>query len=111
MKKLYLVYFLVTLIALSYSLTLTEGFQDSWVLESIWLPVIMILLLYLVILIAEDRLENVAVITSVTVFVLYLLPGVKYMYLYGSTVDVAAHSSFTYAISSSGKMVWGETYS
>src|SRR5690606_2386483 len=85
-------------------------YQDNWVLEFVWPILLALLILYVAIAFTEDNLLRFTVISSVAVFLMYYIPAVKYFFVYGSTVDVSVHLSFTQLIVSTGDITVIEPY-
>lgn len=104
-------FFVIAGILILISKSLNLAYQDAWILEFVWPILLLIFLLYIVIAFTETNLLRFTVISSVLVFLMYYVPGVKYLFIYGSTVDVSVHLSFTQHIVSTGDITVVEPYS
>jgi hypothetical protein len=84
------------------ALSLNRTYQDSWILEGIWIPMMLLLAGYLICVIYLPSLRQVAVLAAITTFLLYVVPALKYWSPYGSTNDVAVHTASTRFLSVTG---------
>ena len=89
--------------AFTSALPLDRNYQDSWILESIWLPLTILLLSYIVYISLADNLSRITLLTSAVAFLLFALPALKYHFIYGSAIDQATHFDLIRSLPSPGR--------
>ena len=92
------------------SIDLDRTYQDSWIMDSVWLPLAIVLISYLVYISLEDNLSRITLSTAVVAFLLQVIPGIKYHYIYGSATDQAAHFDLIRHIYLTGQVESSSTY-
>jgi hypothetical protein len=88
--------------ALVAALLMNRGYQDSWVLEGLWLPLLLALFFYGVTLLGNAQPAETALLTSGLVFLGYNTPLIKYNYIYASTIDASVHFSLMRSLATTG---------
>lgn len=95
-----LVFFAICTVVISASFH--RGYQDSWILEGIWIPLLLTFVCYLATFYQTSSLVYVAMGTSIMVFVGYAAPGLKYSEIYSSTIDASVHYSMIRTLTTTG---------
>lgn len=93
------------------ALRTNQYFQDRWLLQGIWVYLLLMVVIYLWIIYRRSNLEQIAIVTSLLASLLYILPALKYAYTYLSTTDVATHLGLTRVIFETGKVSAFSSYS
>jgi hypothetical protein len=78
--------------------------QDTWILDGIWLPLAITLILYVICTMGDLEQQYFVILTCTVTFLLYALPALKYAFPYGSTTDVATHMSMLRTIAQTGQV-------
>jgi hypothetical protein len=81
---------------------MNRSYQDSWLLDGVWLPFILTFFLFLFNIAWDSDLRWVAVLTSTMVFLSVAVPSLKYSTLYSSTIDTSVHFSMMRTLASTG---------
>ena len=79
-------------------------------MDSVWLPLASVLVSYIIYIGLEDNLSRITLSTAVVAFLLQIIPGVKYHYIYGSATDQAAHFDLIRHIYLTGQVESSSTY-
>ena len=93
-----------TLWFLSTVLSIQCNYQDSWILEGIFWPFVVFVTIFLVIFWMEDDNRIVAILCSMAVVTILLIPSLKYKQLYGQAVDSVAHYQIINSLIMTGKV-------
>jgi len=80
-----------------------RGFQDSWILEGIFIPTILYVLAFTIVVAATSDVRLLTLISSSFVIVLNSIPNLKYELFYG-TFDSAGHYGFINRLLASGQV-------
>ena len=76
-----------------------RSYQDSWVLEDIVPVVIILTVSFVIVANYERRSSYLAICTSTFQIILRLIPGLKYVWIYGTAIDQSVHfNSVTHLI-------------
>jgi hypothetical protein len=81
---------------------MNRSYQDSWLLDGVWLPLILTFFLFIFNIAWYSDLRWVALLTSTMVFLSVAVPSLKYSTLYGSTIDTSVHFSMMRTLASTG---------
>jgi len=92
------------------ALRMNQYFQDRWLLEGLWIHILLLVGMYLWIVFRRENLEQITLITSVLACLLYVLPALKYAYTYQATSDVATHLGLSRAILETGRVATSSSY-
>ena len=92
------------------SIRLNRIYQDTWILDDIWFPFLILLFIFALLTCIEDNLSFLTIFTSVFAFLLSALPALKYHFIYGSAVDQAAHYDLIRTIARTGQVYSGSSY-
>lgn len=87
-----------------------RNYQDSWILEDIFWPFVILIALFLWNLSVEDDNRIVALLCAWTLSIVNLVPALKYQQPYGTTVDSTIHYSMTQSLAETGRVVADHTY-
>ena len=80
-----------------------RGFQDSWILEGIFIPTILYVLTFTIVVVATSDVRILTIISSSFVIVLNSIPSLKYQLFYG-VFDSAGHYGFINRLLASGQV-------
>jgi len=81
---------------------MNRSYQDSWLLEGVWLPLVFTFFLFIFNITWHSDLRWVAVLTSTMVFLSVTMPSIKYSTLYSSTIDTSVHFSMMRTLAETG---------
>ncbi len=95
-------FYLSALWATATALYLHRAYQDSWILEGLWLPLAAIIVFYLLSVWLNTHLSTVAILTSIATFLLHGVSALKYSNVYLSTIDNTVHVSLIRTIARTG---------
>jgi hypothetical protein len=70
-----------------------RGYQDSWILQDIFVPTILYILTFSVIVVLVDNNKAIALVCASFLVVLNAIPNLKYKFFYG-TFDSVAHYGY-----------------
>jgi hypothetical protein len=101
--KLLLLYVSITAVFLLNVALNRRGYQDSWILQGIFIQTAIFVAVSLAFLILSKDNRFIAVIGSLFLVSMYMIPGLKYELFYG-TFDVASHYGLIQSVISSGSM-------
>lgn len=87
----YWLYGLVIMTAMGIAIAYQRGYQDSWVLEDIWIFPVLITIIFMALALDEKRPGRLALLSSVFVIASRLIPALKYQFVYGTAVDQQLH--------------------
>jgi len=87
-----------------------QSYQDSWMLEGLWLPFAILLMIYLLNVSLSSNLQYVAILSTAITFLLYAVPALKYTLIYDSTIDNAVHMSLMRLIATTGQVDPSSSY-
>jgi len=93
---------MVAIWGLGTAVALNRGYQDQWVLDGILLPVLALIVSYIVNVTISTNIQFVTLLSSMLAFLLSIIPELKYITTYSSTIDNAAHVSMARTIATSG---------
>lgn len=93
------------------ALRTNQYFQDRWILQGMWMYILLMVGVYVWIVYRRSNLQQIALVTCVLASLLYILPALKYAYAYLSTSDVATHVGLSRAILETGKVSVFSSYS
>lgn len=89
--------------ALSTAVGLNYGYQDTWILEGVWQPLVLALCFYIVTVYKDLDPERTAILTAFFVFTVYSVSVLKYTYIYASTIDASIHFSMMRSLAEVGR--------
>ena len=95
---------------LGYVRTQRRDYLDAWVLDDVFWPFLVFLLVFLGIVIYEKEIRMVAVYSALAAGVAGLVPALKYTQLYGTTIDVTSHFILVENLYSTGRVIEGHIY-
>jgi hypothetical protein len=78
-----------------------RGYQDSWILQDIFVPTILYILTFSVVVVLVDNNKLIALVCASFLIVLNAIPNLKYQLFYG-TFDSAAHYGYITSLISLG---------
>ena len=81
---------------------LNHGYQDTWILEGVWQPLLVALICYVITIYKDLDPGRTAMLTSIFVFTVYSASMLKYTYIYASTIDASIHFSMMRTLAESG---------
>ncbi|MEJ2598666.1 MAG: hypothetical protein P8Z00_10065 [Anaerolineales bacterium] len=115
MKKLVQKSLIITFLILGIWTTLcaqnlSRIFQDSWILDGLWINICILIFIYLVIINFESDLKAVTFLTSVLAFFMIIIPTSKYYFTYGIAPDNAVHFSLIRSLSLTGEVDQNSIY-
>lgn len=87
-----------------------RGYQDSWVLEDVFWPIIILIIAYLWIVWREDDNRWVALFSSWTAGIVGIVPALKYTQPYGTTIDATTHYLLIENLFETGRALDGHVY-
>jgi hypothetical protein len=96
------VFILVSLWAFLLALRLNVSYQDRWILEGLELPTAALILMYIFNLLISRDLRKDALLSAVMGSLLFVLPAMKYAYIYISTLDASVHFSLMRSLATTG---------
>jgi hypothetical protein len=79
-----------------------RGYQDSWILEDILVAVLFLVVAFVLVAAVERNSGRLVLLASSFVVVLRWIPGLKYVWAYGTTVGLALHTGNTNQIMQTG---------
>jgi hypothetical protein len=88
-----------------------RNYQDGWILEDIFWPFIGLLIVFLFVFASEDDDRFVAILCAMTVVVVALVPALKYVQPYGTSIDAVDHYLMIENLMRSGRSSQAQTYS
>ena len=103
-------FLLTSLLTVLNALRVDRSYQDSWILEDVWITVAITIFLYIICISYTKNLKRTAVLTAIMAFILYATPALKYSMTYFSTVDNATHLSMIRTIFSTGYVEQASIY-
>lgn len=68
-----------------------RSYQDSWVLDGVLIPTVLVVISFAILMVKEMASSRKAIWAAVFITVLRWIPGLKYAYAYGSSIDQAVH--------------------
>jgi lipid-A-disaccharide synthase-like uncharacterized protein len=77
--------------------------QDGWILDGILLPFMGFIVVFLIVLWMENDNQWVAILCSLAVIVILLVPGLKYKQVYGEAIDGVVHYRMIHDLITTGK--------
>jgi hypothetical protein len=83
---------------------LHRAYQDSWVLEGVWLPVGISLGAYVVCAVRLRRPRHVALLAATLAILVNAVPALKYAYPYAPTSDTADHVNLMRVLATTGSI-------
>lgn len=89
---------------------LSRIFQDSWILDGLWINVFLLIFIYLLIITFEGDLKSVTLLTSALAFFMITIPACKYYFTYGIAPDNAVHFSLIRSLSITGEIDQNSIY-
>jgi len=105
-----MIYTVVLLAFISIVLFNRRSYQDSWILCDIFIPTLIFIFTFIIIVILTDNNKIVALICSSFIIVLTLVPAIKYELFYG-IADVTYHYKLICEIMNYGQVPSGTVYS
>jgi hypothetical protein len=87
-----------------------RNYQDSWILEGVFLPFVCFVIAFLIVLWFENDNKWVAIICAWTVIVILLVPSLKYEQVYGQSIDSVIHYQMIKDLMVSGRVSPQSTY-
>jgi hypothetical protein len=87
-----------------------RNYQDAWILEDVFLPFVLVMATFLLVLAPEKDNRIVALLSAWTVLVVSLVPALKYVQPYGTTIDATDHYLMVNSLISTGQVAEGHTY-
>ncbi len=81
-----------------------RAYQDSWILESLLIPLLLTVLCFIVVVYISSNIQIVTTATMILTFLFFALPSLKYIAPYGSAIDVSAHMSLIRHIADTGQV-------
>lgn len=105
-----MIYIISTFVYIYFVLSNRRDYQDTWILQDIFLPTIIFIFIFLATVIINNDNRIIALICSSFVVIMYLIPAIKYELFYG-IADVTFHYGFVYEIMRSGYVPGGTFYS
>jgi hypothetical protein len=79
-----------------------RGYQDSWILEDIVVAVVFLVVAFVLVVAAEKDSGRLALLATSFAVVLRWIPGLKYVWAYGTTTGLALHTDNTHQIMQTG---------
>jgi hypothetical protein len=95
-------FILVVLWAFILAMRLNVSYQDRWILEDLELPMAALVLTYILNLLVSRDLRKDALLSAVMGSLLFVLPAMKYAYIYISTLDASVHFSLMRSLATTG---------
>jgi thymidylate kinase/predicted nucleotidyltransferase len=87
-----------------------RNYQDSWILEDIALPFIALLAGFVYVVIRQTENRVVALLCAWTSVVIVLIPPLKYLQPYSTTIDATDHFLLVQSIMNTGQVIARHTY-
>lgn len=109
-KSLIILFLILGVSTIYFAQNLSRSFQDSWILDGLWINVFLLILIYLLITFFESNLKSVTLATSVLAFFMIIIPTFKYHFTYGIAPDNAVHFSLIRSISLTGEIDQNSIY-
>lgn len=103
-------FYLSALWATATALYLHRAYQDAWVLDDLWLPLAVVIVMYLLSVWLSTQLGKIAILTSIVTGLLHGIPAIKYANVYLSTIDNTVHISLIRAIATTGHVETESSY-
>ncbi|HUM67380.1 MAG TPA: hypothetical protein PLK31_00865 [Chloroflexota bacterium] len=99
--SLFLLLAIWTLLSAAWS---NRVYQDSWILEGLFIPLLLTVLSFFWVVLGSSNIQIVTVVTMILTFLFFVLPSLKYVTPYGSAIDVSAHISLVRYIAETGQV-------
>jgi hypothetical protein len=96
--------------SLAAAVDMRRAYQDSWLLEGLWLPVALALAAYVVAAVHLRRPRHVALLATALAVLLNAVPALKYAYPYAPTSDTADHVLLIRSLAVAGQADPGAAY-
>ena len=96
--------------SLATAVDLNRAYQDSWLLEGVWVPLALSLAAYIVSAVHLRRPRHVALLAVALAVLLNAVPALKYAYPYAPTSDTADHVHLMRALALTGQVDPGASY-
>lgn len=100
-KRLLLIYVAITTIFISYISSNLRNYQDSWILEDVFVATMIYILTFSIVVATADDNRIVTIVCVIFVIVLNAIPNLKYQFFYGC-FDSVAHYGFVKGLLSLG---------
>jgi hypothetical protein len=107
---LVLIYLAATLWFLALVSANKRNYQDTWILEGVALPFIALLALFVIVALRQTNNRVVALLCAWTSVVIVLIPPLKYLQPYSTTIDATDHFLLVESIMHSGQVIARHTY-
>jgi hypothetical protein len=105
-----LLYLASTVWFLAYVASQQRNYQDSWMLEGVAFPYILIVIAFIILGLRQADNRVVALLTAWTSVVIVLVPPLKYAQPYSTTIDATDHFLMVQGIMETGRVVSSHTY-
>jgi hypothetical protein len=90
---------------MAFTLARQRNYQDSWILADIFWPFVACVLLYIWVVAAEPDNRVITVVSAWTVYLVNIIPGLKYTQPYGNSLDGAIHYIVTNSLMTTGRSI------
>jgi thymidylate kinase/predicted nucleotidyltransferase len=105
-----LFYLASTLWFLAFTAANQRNYQDTWILEGIAVPFIALLGVFVIVVIRQTDNRVVALLVAWTSVVIVLIPPLKYVQPYSTTIDATDHYLLVQNIMETGRVIARHTY-